>query len=153
MSESRHVQDRNRVTQQNQALVERYFEMVAAGDPTIEKLFSEDAVWLTPPSSPMGIRHEGKPAVLALMAGGVGLYDASAGMDIQREAIAAMGDHVFVELTLVARTGQGEAYRNHYVFVFTLRGGLIVEVHEHLDTLYAQRKLFDPLGQKSPLDA
>lgn len=133
------------------ALVDRYFEMVAKGDPEIGSLFADDACWVTPQSSPMGQRHEGKAAVLALMGGGVGLYDAESPLEIERTALAASGDHVFVELTLSARTGQGEAYSNQYVFVFRFREGLIVEVHEHLDTLYAQRKLFDPAGMQSPL--
>ena len=133
-----------------------YFERVAAGDPDVASLFAEDAVWLTPQSSPMatasGRRHEGKQAVLTLMSGGVGLYDAEAPMEIEREAMAATGDHVFVEMTMNARTGKGQPYTNHYVFVFRMREGLIIEVHEHLDTLYAQRKLFDPVGQRSPMD-
>jgi ketosteroid isomerase-like protein len=103
-------------------------------------------------ASDSGRRHEGKEAVLRLMSGGVGLYDAESPMEIEREAIAATGDHVFVEMTMNARTGQGQPYTNHYVFVFRMRDGLIVEVHEHLDTLYAQRKLFDPIGQRSPMD-
>ena len=142
----------NPICEKNRALVERYFDLVASGDPEIATLFSENAVWVTPQSSPMGRRHEGKDAVLALMSGGVGLYDADTPMEIQRNAVAAEGEHVFVEMTMNARTGQGESYQNHYVFVFQLRDGLIVEVHEHLDTLYAQRKLFDPVGQKSPLE-
>lgn len=140
-------------SERNRALVERYFDLVASGSPEIATLFAEDAVWVTPQSSPMGRRHEGKQAVLALMSGGVGLYDPETPMDIQRDAVAATGETVFVEMTMNARTGQGEPYRNHYVFVFQIRDGLIVEIHEHLDTLYAQRKLFDPVGQKSPLDA
>ena len=136
----------------NRQIVEHYFDCIASGDPEVATLFSDDAVWVTPQSSPMGRRHEGKEAVLALMGGGVALYDTETPMDIRREAIAAGGDRVFVEMTMEARTGQGEPYLNHYVFVFQLRAGLIVEVHEHLDTLYAQRKLFDPIGQKSPLD-
>jgi ketosteroid isomerase-like protein len=145
--------DSNSCSEENLALVERYFEAVAAGDPTVADLFSEDARWIAPQSSPVGRHHDGKSAVLELMSSGVGLYDTSHPMDIQREAAAAMGEHVFVELTIEAKTGQGEDYRNHYVFVFRIRGGMIVEVHEHLDTLYAQRLLFDPVGQKSPLDA
>ena len=73
-------------------------------------------------------------------------------MDIRREAIAAEGDRVFVEMTIRATSGQGAPYENHYVMVFTLRDGRIVEVHEHVDTLYAQRLLFDPVGWRSPLD-
>lgn len=138
--------------QANRELVERYFAAVGAGDPEVGALFSEDAVWVAPASSPVGRRHEGRPAVLALMASGVGLYDASHPLEITPEAIAAEEDRVFVELTMRARTGQGEPYENHYVFVFTIRDGRIAEVHEHLDTLYAQRKLFDPVGQASPLD-
>jgi ketosteroid isomerase-like protein len=143
----------NPICEKNRVLVERYFDLVASGDPEIATLFSENAVWVTPQSSPMGRRHEGKDAVLALMSGGVGLYDADTPMEIRRDAVAADGEHVFVEMTMNARTGQGEPYQNHYVFVFKLQDGLIVEVHEHLDTLYAQRKLFDPVGQKSPLDS
>ncbi len=153
MTESQRDQNGGQDRSENRALVERYFDMVAGGDPEIGTLFSQDAVWVTPQSSPMGRRHEGKSAVLALMSGGVGLYDAETPMEIRRDAIAAAGDRVFVEMTMNARTGQGEPYRNHYVFVFQIREGLIVEVHEHLDTLYAQRKLFDPVGQKSPIDS
>ena len=69
------------------------------------------------------------------------------------DAMAAEGEHVFVEMTLRARTVAGEPYRNHYVFVFRIREGLIVEIHEHLDTLYAQKLLFDPVGWSSPLDS
>jgi len=152
MTDSLPTDETDRTCEANRALVERYFDYVTSGDPQVAALFAEEAVWVTPQSSPMGRRHEGKEAVLALMGGGVGLYDEQTPMEIRREAIAASGDHVFVEMTMQARTSLGEPYLNHYVFVFQIRQGLIVEVHEHLDTLYAQRMLFDPIGQKSPLD-
>lgn len=135
------------------AIVERYFEMMQAGDPEIGALFAEEIVWIAPQSSPVGRRHEGKAAVLALMGQGTGLYDAAHPMSIDFTSFAAEADSVFVEFTLCARTGQGEPYENHYVFLFRIRGGLIREIHEHLDTHYAQRKLFDPNGVESPLDA
>ena len=140
------------IREANRALVERYFSCVAAGDPGVGELFAEDAVWLAPQSTPMGRRHEGKGAVLTLMGGGMDLYSAEHPFEIHREAMAAEGDRVFVELTIETRTAQGEPYRNHYVFVFRIRDGRIAEVHEHVDTLYAQRLLFDPAGQRSPLD-
>ena len=149
--DDREETDERKPEDRNRELALRYFERVAAGDPEVASLFCEDAVWVTPQSSPMGRRHEGKQAVLELMSGGVGLYDAASPMEIRHDAIAATGDHVFVEMTMNARTGQGEPYTNHYVFVFRMRDGLIAEVHEHLDTLYAQRKLFDPVGRRSPL--
>lgn len=135
------------------ALVERYFAMMQSGDPEIGSLFSDDIVWVAPQSSPVGERHEGRPAVLELMSMGVSLYDMSQPMQIEFDAIAAEGDHVFVEMTLSATTRGGEAYRNHYVFVFRLAGGLIAEIHEHLDTLYTQRKLFDPLESAARTEA
>jgi ketosteroid isomerase-like protein len=137
----------------NRALVERYFEMMQTGSPEIESLFDQDVCWVAPQSSPVGRRHEGKAAVLALMGTGVGLYDMSQPMNLEVEAIAAEGDRVFVELSLAATTGAGQPYRNDYVFVFRIAEGRIIEIHEHLDTLYTQRMLFDPVGQKSPLDA
>lgn len=134
-------------------IVERYFESMRTGDPNIGDLFSEDIVWVAPESSPVGSRHSGKAAVLKLMGMGVSLYDMSQPMRMELGAIAAEGEHVFVEMTLSAKTASGEAYRNHYVFVFRIREGLIVEIHEHLDTHYTQRMLFDPTGTRSPIDA
>lgn len=141
----------SRVTQR--AIVERYFASVQSGDPEIGSLFSEDAVWIAPQSSPFGRRHEGRAAVLELMGQGVGLYDTSRPMEMEINAMAAEGEHVFVEMTLSARTAAGEPYRNDYVFLFRVRAGLIVEIHEYLDTLYGQKLLFDPVGQSSSLDA
>jgi len=126
--------------------------MVQSGDPEIGALFCEDVVWIAPQSSPVGRRHAGKSAVLALMGTGIGLYDADQPMQFAFDAIAAEGDVVFVEMTLEAKTRAGLPYLNHYVFVFRMRDGKISEVREHLDTFYAQRLLFDPAGQSSPLD-
>ena len=137
----------------NREIVERYFSLMQAGAPEIEALFTQDARWLAPQSSPLGRRHEGKAAVLELMGSGVGLYDSTQPMTIEFDAIAAEGEYVFVELTLSATTGSGKPYRNHYVFVFRLRDGLIAEIHEHLDSLYTQRMLFDRAASASPQDS
>ncbi len=129
------------------AIVERYFEMMRAGDPEIASLFADDVRWIAPGSSPVGSLHEGKPAVLELMSTGLGLYDTTRPMEMDFTAIAAEGERVFVEMTLRATTRSGEPYENQYVFVFCIRDGRIIEIHEYLDTLYAQEKLFDPVGE------
>ena len=149
MSESRAEDDR---AEHNRARVDVYFDRVSRGDPGVADLLADDVVWHTPRSSPLAGPFEGKAAVLELMGSGVGLYDASVPLEITPEAIAAEGDRVFVETTIRGRTAAGAVYDNGYVFVFRFRDGLIVEVAEHLDTLYAQRLLFDPAGQSSPLD-
>ena len=134
------------------ALIDRYFECVATGDPAVADLLAEDVEWRTPASSPLQGPFVGREAVLELMGSGVDLYDPDTPLDMRRTAIAADTDRVFVEMEIRGRTRAGEAYENAYVFVFEVRDDRIVRVHEHLDTLYAQRKLFDPAGQASPLD-
>ena len=135
----------------NLALIDRYFDMIERGDPEIGSLLTDDVVWRTPQSSPMAGPWVGKAAVLEGMGGGVGLY-AEGTLDLQTAVRAASADHVFVEMKLTATTAGGSPYENDYVFVFVIRDGRIAEVREHLDTHYAQRILFDPVGQSSPLD-
>ena len=94
----------------------------------------------------------GFAAVLALMASGIGLYDATRPMEIERTASLAGDELVYIEMTIRATTGSGEPYENHYVMVFEIRDDRIAEVREYVDSLYAQRKLFDPVGMASPLD-
>lgn len=137
----------------NLALVDRYFELLGQGDPAIAELFAPDACWLAPQAGPLGRRHEGLDAVMKLMAGGLGLYDTSRPLDVERTACLAGDELVYVEMTIRATTRKGEPYENHYVMVFQLRGDRIAEVREYVDSLYAQHKLFDPVGLPSPLDA
>lgn len=136
----------------NLEIVDRYFELLGKGDPGIRELFHSDARWLAPQAGPLGREHAGLDAVLALMAGGIGLYDATHPMQIERTACLAGEVLVYVEMTIRATTKSGAPYENHYVMAFELRDDRIAEVREHVDSLYAQRLLFDPVGMRSPLD-
>ncbi len=128
---------------ENRRAIKDYFEKMAAGAPEIPELFTDDVSWWVPQTSPLGGTHQGRDAVLALMGHGVDLYDRSVPMDIHVEEMVAEGDQVCVQLVVRARTAKGEDYENHYHFAFRLRGGKICAVKEYLDTLYAQRKLFE----------
>jgi ketosteroid isomerase-like protein len=55
--------------------------------------------------------------------------------------ITAEGDRVSAEVQGHCVTSDGQNYDNVYHFLFFLRGGQIVEVHEHTDTGYAYRVL------------
>jgi ketosteroid isomerase-like protein len=129
---------------ENKELVRRYLAAMRAGDPGLPDLLSDEVSWWVPPSSAFGGTFEGKQAVLALMARGIGLYDTSAPMELHIEEMVAEGELVCVQLVIEARTARGEPYRNHYHFAFRVRDGRICAVKEYVDTLYAQRKLFPP---------
>ena len=87
------------------------------------------------------------PLETLLMGSGGDLYDASAPMEVAIEDMVAEGESVCVQTTINATTASGEPYENHYHFVFRIREGRIVAVKEYVDTLYAQRMLFDPQGE------
>jgi hypothetical protein len=128
-------------TDETKALVRRWFEAMRTGDPKLPELLADDVSWWVPPSSPLGGLHEGKAKVLALMGQGVGLYDGP--LAITLESLIAEGDRAAVELVIDGRSAKGEPYHNHYHFAFRARDGRICAVKEYVDTLYAQRKLFD----------
>ena len=131
-------------TAASKALVREYFDKMASGDPSLPELLADDVTWWVPQSSPLGGLHEGKPAVLAIMAGGLDLYDAATPIRVEVEELVAEGDWVCVQAVIRAKTASGEPYLNHYHFAFQVRDGRIAAVREYVDTLYAQRMLFDP---------
>lgn len=133
---------------ENKRAIEDYFAKVAAGSPELPALLTEDVTWWVPPSSPLAGTYAGRDAVLGLMGQGVDLYDGSVPMRIEIEQMVAEGDTVCVQLVLRARTAAGADYENFYHFVFRLREGRICAVKEYIDTLTAQRLLFDPAGQR-----
>ncbi|MGE4651604.1 MAG: nuclear transport factor 2 family protein [Myxococcota bacterium] len=128
----------------NKSVIRDYFERVQRGDPAVADLIADDASWWVPPASPLGGVYEGKARVLELMGSGVDLYDPAVPLQIQVEEMVAEGEWVCVQLVIEAATARGEPYRNHYHFAFRLRDAKIVVAKEYVDTLYAQRMLFDP---------
>ena len=134
----------------NKAVIRDYFERVQRGDPAVADLIADDASWWVPPASPLGGVYEGKARVLELMGSGVDLYDPAVPMQIQVEEMVAEGEWVCVQLVIEAATASGEPYRNHYHFAFRLRDGKIIIAKEYVDTLYAQRMLFDPAPSDAP---
>ena len=131
------------MSEANKALVRRYLRAMSSGDPSLPELLTDDVTWWVPPSSPLGGQRRGKAAVLELMASGIGLYDASVPFGIEIEAIVAEGEWVALQMVMTARTAKGQPYRNFYHWAFRVRDGRICEVKEYVDTLYAQRTLFE----------
>lgn len=131
-------------SEDNKALIRKYFDRIERGDSGVEDLIAEGATWWVPPASPLGGVYEGRERVLELMSRGVELYDRTVPFRVEVEEMVAEGEWVCVQAVIEATTARGQAYRNHYHFAFRVREGQIVMAREHVDTLYAQRMLFDP---------
>ncbi len=135
-------------TTDNKEIVRRYFDAVNRGDlPTITALLDDEATFWVPPSLPDGVEFRGKQNVLKLFTESVGLYDAEAGLDVELHELTADEDRVAAELVIRGKAAaDGGVYENWYHFLFRIREGRIVAIREHLDSLYAFRKLFVPAG-------
>ncbi len=133
---------------ENKSVVQHYFDAVNAGDmDTIAALLDDSAVFWVPPSLPDGVEFRGKAMVLKLFTESVGLYDPDAGLSVEIKSLTAEDDRVAAELMIRGKAAaDGAGYENWYHFLFRVRGGLIVEIREHLDSLYAYRTLFVPAG-------
>jgi len=131
--------------QENKAVVQRYFDAVNAGDMvTIEDLLAPEAAFWVPPSLPDGDTYEGKEAVLRLFVESVKLYSADEGLRVELGEMTAEDDRVSAPLTIASKSALGDPYHNHYHFLFRVRDGKVVEIREHMDSLYAFRTLFVP---------
>lgn len=132
----------------NKSVVQRYFDAVNGGDmDTITALLHDDVVFWVPPSLPDGVEFCGKAMVLELFTQSVGLYDAGAGLSVSIQSLTAEDDRVAAELTIRGKAANGGGdYENWYHFLFRVSDGKIVQIREHLDTLYAYRTLFIPAG-------
>ncbi len=128
---------------ENKKVIRDYFDALGKGDfPTALGYFAEDITWWVLPSSPLAGTYDGKNAVLDLFGKGTGLYDASVPLQPEVVGLVAEGDKVACELIISGRTAKGQDYKNHYHFLFEVKGGKITGAKEYVDTLYAQRTLF-----------
>lgn len=75
------------------------------------------------------------------------LYDPAVGIRPEVLELIAEGDRVAAEVRIRGRSAvTGLPYDNLYVFLFWIRDGLFVKIHENLDTAYAMKTLLGPAG-------
>lgn len=114
----------------NKRVVLAYLASMGGG--SAAGLLAEDATWWLP-------RFGAVPfAELAKISGRVGPC-LKTGVAMTVDHVTAEGDRVAVEARGHAPTVDGQNYDNVYHFLFFLRGGQIVEIHEHGDSAYAHR--------------
>jgi hypothetical protein len=133
----------------NKAIVRRYFKAIEEADyDTIGALLADQVRFWLPPSVPDGVEFAGRHEVMRNIVESIaGLYDTRVGLHPEIQHLTAEDDRVAAELVIRGRSlASGRDYENHYHFLFVIRDGRIAEFHEHLDTLYAFRALFEPAG-------
>jgi hypothetical protein len=133
----------------NKRVVRRYFEAIERADyPAVESLLADEVRFWLPPSVPDGDELRDRRDVMRNIRESIaGLYDTRVGLHPEIRSLTAEADRVAAEVVIRGRSkASGRDYENHYHFLFVVRGGLIAEFHEHLDTLYAFRALFEPAG-------
>lgn len=140
-------------THENKAVVRAYFEAVSTGHLTADLLrfMTEDVTWWIQQASPSAGLYEGKAGVQRLFDIDVPIFSAPLSVRITR--MVAEDDLVVAEAEIATRNRDGAPYLNQYTFWMQLRDGKICGVREYLDTLYAQRVLFDPAGIAALLPA
>ena len=131
----------------NKALVRRYFDAVRAADlAELEAVLDPEVrVWLPGVGELPGLVLEGRRPVLDDVEATLReLYDR---MEPEILSLTAEEDRVAAEMRMRGRVVRtGGRYENHYFFLFWIRDGRIVRIHEHLDTQRAARTLIEPSG-------
>jgi len=133
----------------NKAVVRSYFRAIEDADyATVEALLADEVRFWLPPSVPDGATLQNRADVMRNIVESIaGLYDTRVGLHPEIQHLTAEDDRVAAELVIRGRSkASGRDYENHYHFLFVIRDERIAEFHEHLDTLYAFRALFEPAG-------
>ena len=127
--------------EESKAAVRAYFDRALAGDPTLPELLADDVVWWVPPGSPLAGTHQGRAAVLAMLAKAFALYDVPT-MKLELPLLFAEGPHVCVLFRLAARTAKGAPHAADYLAYFRVEDGRIREVREFFDTHTVRKVVF-----------
>ncbi len=131
---------------ENKAVVQAYFDAVNAGHLADHLLdfMTEDVTWWIQKASPSAGVYEGKAGVKRLFAIDIPIF--SRALEVKILRMVGEGDTVVAEAEIRTANKDGKEYVNQYSFWMDIRDGKICRVREYLDTLYAQKVLFDPAG-------
>lgn len=129
----------------NKVLVRDFFTAMGRGDRQgLEALLASDAHWVIPRGAPAHAgTHVGRDRIIDIMLGAPRNMFAPGTTRMEFHAMIAEGEYVVVPARVTATTTQGRPYDNEYVFIFRIVGGLVTELHEHLDTRYVASVLHD----------
>lgn len=137
--------------ERNKALVLRYFTAVAANDlDALGALMDPGLRFRCAGGTGFedSVVFESPRALLDDIRVNVGrLYDPGVGIRPEVLELTAEADRVVAEVRIRGLSAvTGLPYDNLYVFLFWIRDGLFVKIHENLDTAYAMKVLLGPAG-------
>ena len=127
----------------NKQIVRDFYASAARGDLDASfALVADDVVWNNIGSTRFSGSYRGKQTLIENLLGP--LFGAlKNGIAMRVDDLIAEGDLVAVLATGSAETHAGVPYNNSYCQVFRIRGGLIAEVREYMDTALVDR-VFGP---------
>lgn len=125
----------------NKQLLGTIFDALAAGDPRpFVGAMADEFTWSFPGQWSWALdwgssRVETRERLLGPLMAQFSEYR------VRAEEIIAEGERVVVRATADARTVRGEDYPQSYCYVFTVRGGRLIDVLEYCDTALVERVL------------
>ncbi len=127
--------------EENRRLLEGIFESLAAGDarPLVAAM-ADEFTWSFPGQWSWALdwgssKEETRQRLLGPLMAQFSEYR------VRAEEIIAEGERVVVRAAAEAKTVAGEDYAQAYCYVFTVRGGRLIEVLEYCDTALVERVL------------
>lgn len=124
----------------NEEIVRQAFEGWSAGGNVFAALLAPDVVWTIHGSGPVAgtyrsredfVERASRPLISRL----------ASPLVPQVHHIWAVGDTVIIRFEASATTTSGGAYSNQFVWIFRMRGGVVVEAEAFLDLVAYQRAL------------
>jgi uncharacterized protein len=136
---------------ENKKLLADVFEQMSAGNTNaFRDAMSDDFRWVFPGNWSWSGVWEPKQVVLEELTGP--LMAQFATYRSEAREILADGDRVVVRARSTATTKRGDAYDQHYCFVFRVSGGKLTEVVEYCDSSLVERVLDPPARVPTRLD-
>jgi ketosteroid isomerase-like protein len=126
----------------NEATVRKFFEVLNTGDLAVLKaLFHKDAQWVVRVKNIPGAgTHKGRDFICGEFLAPV--RDAFVDGDPKTTItnVVAQGDWVALQSRAVGkRRSDGKVYDNEYAWFIKIKDGQILEIHEHMDSLYTSK--------------
>jgi uncharacterized protein len=132
-------------------VLRQYVAAVQAGDrEAIRGMFAPDATRkLDAGRLPLSGTWAGRDTIIdEFLAKAMAHYEPGS-VSLEITGMIAEGDRVVLQWTSRARTREGRPYENGCIGVFTIREGMIKDVREYMDTLYASEVAFAREGGRA----